>query len=304
MHILPFPFTLRQLQYFCAVVDAGSFRGAAERCAVSQPALSMQLQELETQLGQVLVERHRGGARPTPAGAALLPLARATLLAAGGLHQGALAAGDPMVRSLRLGVLPTIAPYLLPDLDAALRVAWPQLEIVWQEDRTQALVGQVESGALDGALVAAEAELGALETQALGRDPFVLAVRGDHALGQSDGPVPLAVLQEGPVLLLEDGHCFGQEAALLCAMVGARQARDLRATSLTTLVQMAAAGRGITVLPTLAVEVENRRGSLVTRSFEAPGAWRTLVLAWRRGSGLEATMAGMAEVGRKVLGGG
>lgn len=277
------PITLRQLQYACAVADELSFRRAAARCFVSQPALSAQLAELERMLGARLFERHSRKVLITPAGEDLVAHARGILLATDDLLQAAKQLVDPLSGRLRLGVIPTIAPYLLPDLDPVLREAWPKLQLQWTEDKTSMLVEAVKAGRLDGALLALEADIGDLEHVTLGRDAFVLAAAASNPLAAASGPVGLDVLNAEKVYLLEDGHCFRDEALDVCAMAGAKE-QGFRATSLGTLTQMAAGAGGLTLLPQLAVEVENRRGSLVIRRFEEPVPGRTIAFAWRKGS--------------------
>ncbi len=292
------PITLRQLQYACAVADELSFRRAAERCFVSQPALSAQLAELERMLGVRLFERHSRRVLITAAGETLVAHARGVLLGTDDLLLAARQLVDPLAGMLRLGVIPTIAPYLLPDLDPALRAAWPKLDLQWTEDKTEVLVEAVKAGRLDGALLALEADIGGLAYEPLARDTFVLAVSPEHPLGDEVGPVGLGVLQSERVFLLEDGHCFRDEALDVCAMAGAEE-QAFRATSLGTLTQMAAGAGGVTLLPQLAVEVENRRGSLVIRPFRAPTPGRTLAFAWRPGSPVGEALKRLADTARE-----
>ena len=294
------PLTLRQLQYVVAVAEVGTFRGAAERCAVSQPALSMQVAEVERQLDVQLFERSSRGVRLTAAGAAVVPRARAALLAAEDVVLAARAHEDPLTGALSIGVIPTIAPYLLPDLDPALRAEWPRLQLTWVEGQTSTLVEQVLAGTLDGALLAVEADLGGLDTVEIGTDPFVLAAPEGHPLAASTEPLPSASLLAADVLLLDDGHCFRDQALEVCARAGAAP-DSLRATSLTTLVQMAAGRGAVTLLPAMAVEVENRRAALVTRPFAEPSPYRTLALAWRPGSALADAFERLAVVARAAV---
>ena len=296
----PHPVTLRQLQYLVAVADTRSFRRAAALCHVSQPSLSAQVAVAERALGVQLFERTRRRVR-VPAGAApLVAQARKVLMAAGDLRDLARQNADPFRGALRLGIIPTICPYLLPDIAPSLSRDFPQLAITWSEERTARLVKQVKDGAIDAAVVALEAHLKGLAHVPLGWDPFLLAASRDHALGRAKTRVRPDVLDGEHVLLLDDGHCFRDQALELCARTGATEG-GFRATSLSTLVQMVSARGGVTLLPAIALPVENRRGQLTVRSFLAPGPGRTLALAWRRGSALRVPLERIAETIRKAL---
>ena len=300
MNLGALPISLRQLQYAVAVADARSFRGAAAACHVSQPSLSAQVAELERGLGVRLFERSRRGVLVTPAGEAVVARARRVLLEAEGLLEAARAQADPLAGTLRIGVIPTLGPYLLPEVDPALRAAFPRLTLVWVEDKTEVLVARVERGELDAALLALEADLGSLEHEPIGRDRFVLATAREHPLGRARRPAALAELRGEPVLLLDEGHCLRDQALELCRTAGADEL-GFRATSLSTLAQMAAAGEGVTLLPEIAVEVENRRGQLAIRRFRPPVPHRTIGLAWRRGSGLRDALRALAATARAAL---
>jgi LysR family hydrogen peroxide-inducible transcriptional activator len=295
MRNAPYPVTLRQLQYAAAVAEARSFRRAAEACGVSQPALSAQLAGAERALGARLFERDRRGVLVTGAGEVLLARARAVLVAADDLVEAARRGADPLAGTLRIGVLPTVGPYLLPRAAPALRKALPRLQVVWQEDRTAALVGRVGAGELDGALVALEADLGDLAHQVVGRDPFVLAAPPGHPLARGEGPVRVERLDGERVLLLDDGHCLRDQALAVCARAGAEEL-GYRATSLATLVQMVAGGAGVTLLPRIAVATEAPRAGLRARPFADPPPGRTLVLAWRRRAAAEPALRAVAAV--------
>jgi LysR family transcriptional regulator, hydrogen peroxide-inducible genes activator len=276
--------TLRRLQYAVAVEDVLSFRRAAELCGVSQPSLSSQLAELEEGLGVRLFERDRRRVLVTPAGAAILERARRILAEVDELVRVAETQRDPLFGSLRLGVIPTIAPYLLSWATPRLAEAYPQLTVEWIEDKTEALVRGVIGGELSGALLALEAELGELATTVVAPDRFVLAGARDHPLMQAKNPATSAELRGESVLLLDDGHCFRQQALEVCTAARAREL-ELRATSLTTLVQMVTQGAGVTLLPEIALHVELQRSNLAIRRFDAPPR-RTIALAWRKHSPL------------------
>ena len=296
MNLATPPFTLRQLQYAVAVAEALNFRKAAAQCAVSQPSLSAQLAELEGALGVRLFERDRSGVVVTPAGRTLVARARAVLDEARALTRDAQQAGDVLAGTLRLGVIPTVAPYLLPQVMPALRKAFPRLTTLWREERTAPLSVALASGALEAVVVALEANLGEVDHAVLAVDPFVLAVpRGsplDHA-----GAVSLRELKQSEVLVLEDGHCFGDQAIAYCEKKGVAQL-EFRATSLGTLAQMVGAGAGVTLLPALSVPTEAKRAAVRVRTFEKPVPHRTLALAWRKGSPLGPALEKLAAVMR------
>ena len=297
----PPPFTLRQLQYALAVAEHRSFRKAAGACAVSQPSLSEQIGQLESALGLRLFERLPRGVVVTGPGAAVLEQARRTLLDAADLVAAAGRSRDPLSGSLRIGVIPTVAPYLLPEAAPALRKQFPRLQLLWYEDKTHALVDRVGSGELDAAILALESGLGELETEPLGRDAFLLAMPSGHRLARATGPARLDDLDGETVLLLADGHCFRDQALALCRRAGAEEA-SVRATSLSTLAQMVAGGAGITLLPRLSIQTENRAGALVTRAFGVRGPARTLALAFRRNAPQAAAVRALAEALRGVVG--
>jgi LysR family hydrogen peroxide-inducible transcriptional activator len=296
----PSAVSLRQLQYIVAVADLGGFRRAAEVCHVAQPSLSAQVARAERQLGVQVFERDRRRVRLSGAGAVIVEHARRVLLAARDLGEAARRHGDPFRGTLRLGVIPTVTPYLLPDAAPALARAFPQLTVIWSEERTSTLVRQVKDGALDGAILALEADIGDLEHATLARDPFVLAAAPGHPILEQKRPATPRALDGATVLLLDDGHCFRDQALKLCSRAGASE-MGFRATSLATLVQMVSASRSVTLLPSLALPVENRRGQLRVRRFEAPGPGRTLVLASRRGCALRATLDGVAKTVRAAV---
>lgn len=291
--------TLRQLQYVVAVAALGGFRRAADACGVSQPSLSSQVALVESALGVQLFERGARGVRVTAAGAALVDRARAVLIAAQDLEEAARQRQDPWRGTMRVGVIPTVCPYLLPEIAKPLKRALPDLHIVWSEDKTRALLEQLDAASLDAAVVAFDARMAHLEHAVIGEDPFVLAAAPDHALGKRSRPATPDALEGETVYLLEDGHCFRDQALTFCGASGAQEA-DLKATGLATLVQMVAAGGGVTLLPRLALGVENRRGQLHLREFRRPAPSRTLVLAWRKGTARRRALDAVAAVLRKA----
>jgi LysR family hydrogen peroxide-inducible transcriptional activator len=283
--LTPLPFSLRQLQYVVAVAESMSFRKAAEACHVSQPSLSAQLAQLETALGVRLFERDRRRVLVTAAGKELIDRARRVLLEAEDLGAAARLAGDPLAGTLRIGVIPTISPYLLPSATPALRRAYPELTTVWVEDKTETLVRRLEDGTLDAALLALEAEIGDVEHEVVAGDAFVLATRPDDPLGNKSAPAKASELRNASVLLLDDGHCFRDQALAFCSSAKAHEL-EFRATSLATLAHMVAGGMGVTILPELAVPTEAERAGLRVRAFATPVPQRTLALVWRKRSPL------------------
>lgn len=272
--------TIRQLEYLVAVADEGGFQRAADACGVSQPGLSAQIRELERILEVRLFERRGRRSLPTAAGEALLPRARAVLETTDDLLGAARGFGEPLTGTLRLGVIPTVAPYLLPQALPAVRRHHPHLRLLLREDPTARLVDQLERGELDVLLLALEAPLGDCVVQPLLRDPFWLAVRSDHRLARRRR-VRESDLADEPVLLLDDGHCLRDQALAVCGRAGASELGDFRASSLPTLVQMVANGVGVTLLPELAGPCPD---PVVLRPFVRPAPQRTIGLAWRRTS--------------------
>lgn len=296
----PHPITLRQLQYVVAVAEHRSFRRAAEACAVAQPSLSSQIAQLETALGVRIFERLPRGVIVTDAGVPILDRARRTLLDAEDLLATSERARDPLAGILRIGVVPTVAPYLLPEIAPALRARFPRLRFLWFEEKTRALIERVTSGELEAGIAAVGADLDGLEQEELGRDPFLLAMPLGHRLARGTSPARPAQLEGETVLLLDDGHCFRDQALAVCQRVRAEEA-SVRATSLSTLAQMVAGGEGITLLPSIAVASENRTGGLVLRSFGARGPSRTLALAWRATAPVGDALRAIAETIRPVV---
>jgi LysR family hydrogen peroxide-inducible transcriptional activator len=281
-----------------AVADTRGFRRAASACHVSQPSLSAQLAHLEAVLGAKLFERNRQQILPTAAGEALVGHARRLLAEADGLVAAAQRFRDPLAGTLRIGVIPTISPYRLPELVPSLRARYPRLTLLWSEDKTVGVLRDLAAGRLDAAFVALVSGMEDLEREVVGDDPFVLAGRPSHPLLRRRVPATLDELRGQRVLLLEDGHCFREQALALCAAAGAREA-EVTATSLATLAQIVARGPAITLLPELSLAVERRRTMLATRRFAPPVPTRTLVLAWRRQSPLRAVLQSLAGAMRR-----
>lgn len=301
MNLGSHPFTLRQLQYAVAVAASLSFRKAAERCHVSQPSLSVQLAQLEGALGVRLFERDRRRVLVTAAGRELIDRAQRILRETDDLVELARRSGDPLSGTLRIGVIPTISPYLLPRLTPALHAAYPRLTVLWAEDKTEVLLRDLEAGTLDAALLALEADVGDVEREIIGADDFVLATPAGHPLGAKASAAKASELRGANVLLLDDGHCFREQALAFCSKAKAHEL-EFRATSLATLAQMVAGGAGVTLLPEIAVATESRRADLVIRPFTRPAPSRTLALVWRRRSPLGPALRELAHTARAAHG--
>jgi len=300
MQLVPHPFSVRQLQYAVAVADARSFSEAAARCRVSQPSLSAQIAQLEDGLGTRLFERDRRKVLLTRAGEQILERARVVLREVDDLVDLAQRSTDPLASTIRLGVIPTLSPYLIPCIRPALRRAYPKLTLLWVEDKTEVLVGKLGAGELDGALVALEAEIGDVEREIVGYDPFVLAAPAGHPLMVRKSPVKLSELESENVLLLDDGHCFRDQALAVCSSAKAQEL-EFRATSLATLAQMVADGNGVTLLPQLTVATEAKRAGLSVRPFAEPVPGRTIALVWRRRSPLGTALKQLAATAREAF---
>lgn len=277
--------TTRQLEAFVAVATTLNFHDAARKLVVSQSALSAQVRDLEQALETRLFDRNRRGVRLTDAGRALLERARAVLEQLDGLHDDAAAFRAPFSGRLRLGVIPTVAPYLVPLVVGDVRARHPQLRLVVEEEQTRRLVERLHAGRVDLLLLDLDVALGSVETAPLLEERFVVALHRSHPLAKK-ARLTEADLRAVPVLLLEDGHCLRERALALCRVVGAREDPDLRASALHTLVQMVEAGVGVTLLPEIAVPVERRSAAhVVVRPLaDEAGGTRRLGLAWRSGS--------------------
>jgi LysR family hydrogen peroxide-inducible transcriptional activator len=292
--------TLRQLQYVIAVADRGGFRLAADACGVAQPSLSAQVALAERQLGVQIFERGQRQVRLSAAGGRIVEQARRVLVATADLADTARRLADPFKGTLRLGVIPTVGPYLLPEITPALANAYPDLQLLWTEGRTHELVQRLKDGTVDGLVLALEPALRDLDHVVLGQDAFVLAGRSTHPLVNTNGRAATSSLNSAHVLLLDDGHCLRDQALKVCKRSGALES-SFRATSLGTLVQMVSASDSVTLLPSLAVAVENRRGQLKIRRFTAPEPGRTLIMAWRRGAPVSTPLKALAETIRATM---
>ncbi|MEO7223290.1 MAG: LysR substrate-binding domain-containing protein [Devosia sp.] len=293
--------SLRQLQYAVAVARTRHFGQAAEICGVSQPALSQQIQALEQRCGTPLFERLAREIRITPFGLEFVDLAQTVLDSAGKV--AALIdthAGRP-TQPVRFGIIPTVAPYLLPEMFPALTAQLPELTFAISENRTDALLKALGDGSLDLALIATEPKSGGprMTTAQLFQDDFVLATAAKDG---GDEPVALAAVDTSRMLLLDEGHCFRDQALAACGL-NADRAKTFAATSLSTIVEFVANGQGITLLPEIALKKETAGDRIHIHRLASPGAGRMLSLVWREATpfaGLFEEIAGVIRTAHAV----
>jgi LysR family hydrogen peroxide-inducible transcriptional activator len=291
---------LRDLRYLVALADLRHFGRAADACHVSQPTLSTQIRKLEDELGVALVERAPRQVMLTPVGADIVERARRVLADIEQMRETARRTSDPEAGSVRLGIFPTLGPYLLPHVVPKIRVRFPRLELLLVEEKTEVLLAMLRAGRLDAAVLALPLHEDWLETEFLFEEPFMLAVPGSHPLA-SHRNLQLSELVDQHLLLLEDGHCLRDQALEVCALAGAGEKEGFRATSLETLRQMVAAGVGITLLPMLAVKPPVPESqSIQLLSFKNPPPTRRLALVWRRSSALAVFLRQLALVLRDL----
>jgi LysR family hydrogen peroxide-inducible transcriptional activator len=273
---------LKDLGYLVAVADTRHFGRAAERSFVSQPTLSAQLKKLEEYLGVQLIERAPKRVQLTAAGEEIVERARRILEASDEIVELARGHRDPLAGRLRLAMLPTIGPYLLPHVAGRLRRSLPRLELMLYEYQTDPMLAKLHSGEIDVGILALPLPMDGLESQELYKEPFSVAVPASHRLAQR-GSIKVDDLANETLLLLEDGHCLRDQALDICSSTSVHEKQDFRATSLETLRQMVAAGVGITLLPELAGRgaYGNARG-VVIRPFARPAPTRTIGAVWRK----------------------
>lgn len=291
--------TLRQLEYLLAVAETLNFRAAAAASHVSQPALSQQIRLLEEQLGVTLLERDKRSTRLTKAGEIVVGQARAVLADVDGLVDAALGQGEPLSGTLRLGAIPTVAPYVLPGLLRGAAAAHPRLRVVVQEAQTSSLLEALRLNRVDVALLALPEK--GFASRPLFDEPFLLVAPAGHPLARKS-TVKAADLKRQPLLLLDDGHCLRDQALSFCDGTGVKPVSDVRAASLATLVQLVVAGLGVTLLPAIAAAVEVPEGAaLVVRPFSKPAPRRTIGLVWRTTSPRGTEYALLAETALRHL---
>ena len=296
----PLP-TLRQLRFLVAVVERRHFGAAAEECLVSQSALSAAIQELEDHLGVRLLERTKRVVIPTAVGLDMAERARALLRGAEEMVEAAQDARDPLSGSLQLGVIPTIGPFLIPGIMPILREAFPKLKIYLREEQSAPLLARLESGQADAAIIALPYPSDGLETMELARDRFFVVCPPEHRLASRKKVRP-GDMAADDLLLLEDGHCLREHALAACSLEGARRNSGFQGTSLHTLIQMAANGLGVTLVPEMAIKAGILRGmDLVARPLEDDSPPRVVALAWRLSSSRKAMFRQLGEVLRGAL---
>ena len=294
--------SLRQLRHFLSLAEHCHFGRAAEACLITQSSLSASIREMETVLGAKLFERTKRSVMLTALGRQMVEPARAIITRVGDLVDLAESAGTPLSGELRLGVIPTIGPFLLPRVMPGLGKAYPDLRPYLREEHTHALLRQLTGGELDLVLIAFPYETETLEVFEFALDPFLAVLPRGHELAQFETLTP-ARLAQHPLLVLEDGNCLTSQTLAMGALADQVRANDFHATSLMTLVQMVANGLGVTVLPKMAVDAGLLRGlKLDIRPFSSPKAARSIALAWRRTSARGEEFRMLGETLRDELG--
>ena len=297
--------TLKQLRYLTALAEHRHFGRAAEACAVTQPALSMQIRELEKDLGVDLVERRPGEVLLTETGIEVAQRAERLLAGARDLMDFARHSGRTLSGRLRLGVIPTLAPYVLPRVLPTLQQRFADLRVELRETQTRTLMEELARGALDAVLLALPVEEGDVETLTLFTDPFLLAVPAADA-DLAKARVDSRDIDPRRLILLEEGHCLRDQALAFCGVrldaPNGRLTSGLGATSLATVMQMVANGYGVTLLPRVALPVEARDERVKVLRFRDPEPARSIGLAWRRTSPRKADFVALGEIITGMLG--
>ena len=288
---------LRDLKYLVSLAEHKHFGRAAAACFVSQPTLSTQIKKLEDELGVPLVERAPRKVMLTPAGREAAVRARAIVAEVEQMKEAARRSRDPEAGTVRLGIFPTLGPYLLPHVIPQLRQRFPQLELLLVEEKSDLLLEQLRNGQLDAALLAMPVSDDQLHTEFLFEEPFVLAVPDAHPLANRHH-MTLGELSEHRLLLLQDGHCLRDQALDVCHLAGALEKSEFQATSLETLRQMVAANVGVTLLPLLAVQPPVARSENIRLlGFEgATRPSRRIAMVWRRSSAMSGFLLQLAQL--------
>jgi LysR family transcriptional regulator, hydrogen peroxide-inducible genes activator len=275
--------TIRQMRYFEALASTRHFGKAANLANVSQPALSSQIQELEATLGVKLVERSRSGTFLTSEGEALLPEIQTILSNIDQLQNRARTGRSILEGRLRLGIIPTVAPYLVPRLIPLLRADYPELNLELREAMTAQCIEELQAGRLDCALVALPVDAASLERMPIFRDRFLVA-SADNERDILISPLTEEQVDVERLLLLEEGHCLRDQALAICGTAAGRQVANFGATSMATLLQMVSHGMGITLIPEIAVADEATRNRMRIVPMAEPQPYREIGLVWRRGN--------------------
>ncbi|MDR3445166.1 MULTISPECIES: DNA-binding transcriptional regulator OxyR [Dyella] len=292
---------LRDLHYLVALAEHRHFGRAAEASFVSQPTLSTQIKKLEDELGVALVERTPRKVLLTETGREIARRARGVLSEIEEIKAIAQRTRDPESGTLRLGIFPTLGPYLLPHLVPQVRKQFPRLELLLVEEKTEQVIRLLREGSLDVGILALPLHEESLHTEFLFEEPFVLAVPENHPLAHKQKRLKLDDLEDESLLLLEDGHCMRDQALEVCQLAGAGERSGFRATSLETLRQMVAANVGITLLPTLAIKPPVARTDNVhLLEFAGHPPSRRIALAWRKSSSMGTFLQRFAEVIRDL----
>jgi len=294
---------LKDLKYLVALADTGHFGKAAERTFVSQPTLSAQLKKLEGYLGVKLVERQPKNVQLTEVGKQVVIRARRMLDEGDEIIALARNNTDPFAGKLKVALIPTIGPYLLPRVMPRIRKALPNLSLMLYEHQTEALLKRLREGEIDLGLMALPVSQDGVESRVLYEENFTVALPNNHPLA-AKATIKVQDLKGHTLLLLEDGHCLRDQALEVCSRVDVREAEDFRATSLETLRQMVVAGLGITLLPELAVESPfgSQRG-LTIKQFAKPSPSRTVGAVWRKSSTRHAAIAAVCDTVDRVMAG-
>ncbi len=285
----------RALQYFVKLAELKHFSNAATACFVSQPTLSTQIQKLEDELGVTLVERAPRQIMLTPIGEDIAHRARHVLRDIEHLKDAARRSKDPETGNIKLGIFPTLAPYLLPHVIPVICEKYPELRLQLAEEKTEDILSMLDQGRLDAGLLALPIEEHGMEMEILFEEPFVTAMPVSHPLTEKQF-INLSDLEGEELLLLEEGHCLRQHALAVCAMAGAHERLDFHATSMETLRQMVAANAGVTLMPVLSVKPPiPSTDNIALRPFASPAPSRTIALVWRSSSPLGGFLRKLAE---------
>ena len=287
--------SLKQLRYFLAVARTGHFGAAAEQCAVTQPALSMQIQELEKELGLQLLERGPKGAGLTVGGQEIAVRAARVLADVRDLVESARHLSGGFSGPFHFGAIPSIAPYLLPQLLPLIRARHPNLDLHLRETRTQRLLEELVDGDLDLALLALPVEHPGVETLSLFEDRFLLALPASRSIGKNVRATP-DLIREDRLLLLEEGHCLRDQALAFCHLRQVENIDTFGASSLSTIVQMVSNDLGLTLLPELSLELETKRADIRLMRFTNPEPRRIIGLAWRETSPRKREFAALGDL--------
>jgi LysR family hydrogen peroxide-inducible transcriptional activator len=275
---------IRALQYFVKLAELRHFSKAAEACFVSQPTLSTQIRKLEEELGVSLVERAPRKVMLTPIGEDIAHRARYILRDIEHIKDAARRSKDPETGTIKLGIFPTLAPYLLPHVIPQIRRRYPELRLQLAEEKTEEILNMLDTGQLDAGLLALPVDEHGMEIEVLFTEPFVTAMPASHRLCDKQ-KIELKDLAGEELLLLEEGHCLRQQALDVCELAGAHERVDFHATSMETLRQMVAANAGVTLMPVLAVKPPiPETGNISLRPFSQPAPSRTIALVWRTSS--------------------